>query len=247
MKDRDQETLNQIWDLYHSPVITSGKLRNRLLYPVRVLIKLLLGPILARQAEYNAANTRIINEVRGQLQGLWVAMEGVQQQGLERHHTAIEQVRGQLQELRAAIEESREHACRAERKIFSFFREVGRQELPLAQLAQELLFEFDYFAFEQQFRGSEEEIGRRQRIYLEYFGSRHDVLDISCGRGEFLALLREIGVKARGDARVFMYLVRLPEGDHPLHPSTNSARGSRGESDAAPRLRGIRTHRLEGG
>jgi len=62
-----------------------------------------------------------------------------------------------------------------------------------------------YVGFEDQFRGSPEEIRRRISDYLPIFqgigdqGSGiGDVLDVGCGRGEFLELLREHGVRARG-------------------------------------------------
>ena len=55
-----------------------------------------------------------------------------------------------------------------------------------------------YMCFEDAFRGSREEIAARQRDYLPYFESASDVLDVGCGRGEFLALLRGAGVTARG-------------------------------------------------
>lgn len=59
-------------------------------------------------------------------------------------------------------------------------------------------FAFDYFAFEELYRGDESDIQQRQKAYLDYFRGRTDVLDIGCGRGEFLELLRENGVSARG-------------------------------------------------
>lgn len=55
-----------------------------------------------------------------------------------------------------------------------------------------------YVAFEDVFRGSHGDIGERQRSYLRYFEGASDVLDVGCGRGEFLELLRERGVFARG-------------------------------------------------
>jgi SAM-dependent methyltransferase len=58
--------------------------------------------------------------------------------------------------------------------------------------------DFDYARFEERFRGDEEEIKERQRAYLRYFQDRENVLDIGCGRGEFLELLRESGIKAGG-------------------------------------------------
>ncbi len=55
-----------------------------------------------------------------------------------------------------------------------------------------------YLAFENQFRGSVDDIRGRLREYLPRFDGRSDVLEIGCGRGEFLDLLRERGVSARG-------------------------------------------------
>jgi SAM-dependent methyltransferase len=56
----------------------------------------------------------------------------------------------------------------------------------------------DYFAFESRMRGSTESIRERQRPYVDDFRDAAPVLDLGCGRGEFLALLREAGVEARG-------------------------------------------------
>jgi SAM-dependent methyltransferase len=57
----------------------------------------------------------------------------------------------------------------------------------------------DYFAFESRMRGSTESIRERQRPYVEDFrAAAGPVLDLGCGRGEFLELLREAGIEARG-------------------------------------------------
>ncbi len=56
----------------------------------------------------------------------------------------------------------------------------------------------DYFDFENHFRGSRAQIKKNQEIYLEYFQGRRHVLDLGCGRGEFLELLKEHGIQAYG-------------------------------------------------
>ena len=56
----------------------------------------------------------------------------------------------------------------------------------------------DYFAFESRMRGSTESISERQRPYIDDFRDAAPVLDLGCGRGEFLALLRESEIEARG-------------------------------------------------
>jgi O-antigen chain-terminating methyltransferase len=55
-----------------------------------------------------------------------------------------------------------------------------------------------YVGFEDQFRGSPAEIRQRVSEYLPLFLGMKDVLDVGCGRGEFLALLAEHGVAACG-------------------------------------------------
>ena len=55
-----------------------------------------------------------------------------------------------------------------------------------------------YVSFEDVFRGAPGDIAERQRAYLDCFAGASDVLDIGCGRGEFLELLRERGIAARG-------------------------------------------------
>jgi SAM-dependent methyltransferase len=59
--------------------------------------------------------------------------------------------------------------------------------------------EFSYVGFEDRFRGSQETIRDRVQDYVPLFrGATGDVLDVGCGRGELLALLKENGVPARG-------------------------------------------------
>ncbi len=57
---------------------------------------------------------------------------------------------------------------------------------------------FSADAFEARFRGSEEDIKERYRDVAERFDGLGPVLDIGCGRGEFLELLASRGVEARG-------------------------------------------------
>jgi O-antigen chain-terminating methyltransferase len=101
---------------------------------------------------------------------------------------------------------------------------AGLVEAPAAPEA------LDTSRFAERFRGSEEHTRAGQRIYLDYFAGRAGVLDIGCGRGEFLDNMREAGVPATGidlseecvavcrakglEAQVadlFAYLAALPE------------------------------------
>ena len=57
---------------------------------------------------------------------------------------------------------------------------------------------YRYVGFEDQFRGSRDEIRQRQADYLPAFAGASDVLDAGCGRGEFLDLLGAHHITARG-------------------------------------------------
>ncbi|MDT3428095.1 O-antigen chain-terminating methyltransferase [Paenibacillus forsythiae] len=58
--------------------------------------------------------------------------------------------------------------------------------------------QFDYLLFENRFRGSNEDIRNRQLKYLPYFENKENVIDIGCGRGEFLELLLNNNISAKG-------------------------------------------------
>jgi SAM-dependent methyltransferase len=57
---------------------------------------------------------------------------------------------------------------------------------------------YKYLAFEDRFRGSRDEIRARMESYVPFFAGASDVLDVGCGRGEFLELLAANGIAARG-------------------------------------------------
>jgi SAM-dependent methyltransferase len=57
---------------------------------------------------------------------------------------------------------------------------------------------YKYVGFEDQFRGSRDVIRARLESYLPFFEGQSDVLDVGCGRGEFLDLLAGRGIAARG-------------------------------------------------
>jgi O-antigen chain-terminating methyltransferase len=56
----------------------------------------------------------------------------------------------------------------------------------------------DWLHFAARFRGSEEYVRERQRFYLPHFKGCRQVLDLGCGRGEFLELLQEEEIPVRG-------------------------------------------------
>jgi SAM-dependent methyltransferase len=58
--------------------------------------------------------------------------------------------------------------------------------------------DYKYVGFEDQFRGSDESVAAKLIEYLPIFAGATEVLDLGCGRGEFLIALQSAGVRARG-------------------------------------------------
>jgi O-antigen chain-terminating methyltransferase len=78
---------------------------------------------------------------------------------------------------------------------------VEKQELPTAARVRAVarpLQDVTYTEFENRYRGSESKVKKQQEFYLDYFRTDKTVLDLGCGRGEFLDLLARNGVPARG-------------------------------------------------
>ncbi len=65
-------------------------------------------------------------------------------------------------------------------------------------------FDAMYVSFEDRFRGTQADIKERQRVYLPYIHEalkntdNAQVLDVGCGRGEWLKLLKEQNIHAKG-------------------------------------------------
>jgi O-antigen chain-terminating methyltransferase len=100
-----------------------------------------------------------------------------------------------------------------QKRLITMFLEEAHKRLPepfsqeqLQTLANEEKHSLDayYAAFEDEFRGSREDIFNKLRVYLPIIEEAKvgtpdlPILDVGCGRGEWLELLRESGYIARG-------------------------------------------------
>jgi SAM-dependent methyltransferase len=92
-----------------------------------------------------------------------------------------------------------------ERRI-TLLVEEARKRLPVQSVADEANYVLDalYVSFEDQFRGTRADIKERLRVYLPILqeaqlGSKtRPILDVGCGRGEWLELLQETGLWGQG-------------------------------------------------
>jgi len=182
-----------------------------------------VSPLFARQEAFNsalvdhlnrnaAAHRELRNAVTTELPALREGLDG-----LARFESLLVQFLQQItplvdakdREVREAIDQLRHVAEVAQRTAAMAKRELERGGVahPAAALgespgagapARASGDAYKYLGFEDRFRGSEDEIRARLSSYVPFFEGASDVIDVGCGRGEFLDLLRQSGIAAAG-------------------------------------------------
>lgn len=119
--------------------------------------------------------------------------------------TRQREVREAVDELRNVAEVAQRAAAMARREIERLSTAEHRTSPNLPEpsgtspnVSRPSIDAFKYVGFEDRFRGSEDEIRSRLTDYVPYFAGASDVLDVGCGRGEFLDLLKKAGITGRG-------------------------------------------------
>jgi 2-polyprenyl-3-methyl-5-hydroxy-6-metoxy-1,4-benzoquinol methylase len=107
-----------------------------------------------------------------------------------------------------------DHNIYMQNKVQSLQREIINLNESIKKLSKaQSLEKFDYVQFENYFRGDEGDTAKKQSLYLEYFPKKGKILDIGCGRGEFLDLLNRNGFTSVGvDINMEMVNLCLSQG-----------------------------------
>jgi O-antigen chain-terminating methyltransferase len=156
------------------------------------------GPATAREQAFQERVEQALNRMREQLFD--------QQQAFQ------ERVEQALNRMREQLFDQRRHLVDQQRRL-GLLLEEARKRLPapldeqqLATFADEHDHRLDalYVSFEDCFRGTRTEIEQRLRVYLPHLRQAgvgvddRPILDLGCGRGEWLELLAQEGFIARG-------------------------------------------------
>jgi O-antigen chain-terminating methyltransferase len=131
------------------------------------------------------------------------------QESLRGLETAVRDQAGQAENLKTALGRVQTGLLVQDARVRSFVEEARRRlpeplqpdQVRSLAAAAEYSLEALYLAFEDQFRGSRQEIKSRLRVYLTRVSEAAagaEVLDLGCGRGEWLELLEEEGVRGCG-------------------------------------------------
>jgi SAM-dependent methyltransferase len=157
-----------------------GRLRGLALTPIKSILRTLMRwyvePLAVDQRRFNSAALKLLDTVSDRADEQQAALAGLR-------------LRTEL------VVELDERLTRLERRERP--PAAPTAAAPASAPAAQVVFP-DYFAFESRMRGPIESVRERQRPYVQDFRDAAPVLDLGCGRGEFLGLLREAGVEARG-------------------------------------------------
>jgi 2-polyprenyl-3-methyl-5-hydroxy-6-metoxy-1,4-benzoquinol methylase len=178
-----------------------GTVRGLLLSPPKLVLRRLMRwyvePAFSAQREFNAAMLRTIDQLRDSTVTEFADLSALVREASDLAadvRQSGERVKATAEQL---VTELEERLTRVERKTRAPAAPAPAAAAPAPTPPAPVAMP-DYFAFESRMRGSTELVRERQREYVDSFRNAAPVLDIGCGRGEFLGLLAEAGVEARG-------------------------------------------------
>jgi SAM-dependent methyltransferase len=201
--------LNYLFDTLKPPDLSSHRQRLAgLVTGIKKIIRRITEPyirmILKRQVDFNAETVRLLNQLVSDYRYRMSRVEQrLEQQETKRSQDLLswekrwESFTCQVDELTQEIRTQKNSVDDLLVQLRSAESRSGEDKIPLEK-ASARLRAFEYLRFENRHRGPEEQIRANQRLYLSYFRNTGKVLDIGCGRGEFLEILEEAGIPALG-------------------------------------------------
>jgi O-antigen chain-terminating methyltransferase len=191
------------------------------------LLHQLLTPVLERQSAYNAVNTRLMGDLWERAERLQEEQAAVLE-ALRAEETAfLDALRATVVEQLEALAQQQAAAFRAlQAELAAQHRERRTQEQPLTLLLEEArrrlsepftqeqlqtltheeqrVLDAFFATHDERFRGTRAVIKERLSVYLPILKEAKagvegpPILDLGCGRGEWLELLQEEGMHAKG-------------------------------------------------
>ena len=187
-----------------------GRARGLLLVPAKSFLRKLarwyVEPLAQDQRRFNAAALKLIDALSERADAEVAALSERADAGLaalsERADVGLSGLERRLDEFHPRVEGQGRRSNELEERLIRLERRerssVARAAASVpAKPGGQLVFP-DYFAYESRMRGTTELVREKQRGYVEDFRGAAPVLDLGCGRGEFLSLLHEAGIEAKG-------------------------------------------------
>lgn len=225
---RDLEYLNSNWDIQnnsyfissHRPVVGKILVTGRDL--VHGEVRRYVDPVFWKQTEFNGSTARLFNDAAGKfvyfsnrIEQLKSETDSKLEQLEPELDSKVDQLRSELENKINQLKSDMDGSIKAEMSsvISSINLDIDNKAWLASILDRKIEegsknkktetsdsddLDINYFRFEEQFRGSREDIKQRQSHFIHYFTGCSNVLDIGCGRGEFLELTKELGIGAKG-------------------------------------------------
>ena len=207
---KEWEYINSNWNIQNNDYFISSHRRilGKPLIKGRELVhgevRRYIDPSLWKQGEFNSCIVRILNGISERLgrvdDRIAQSQSAISDQVNDRiaqsqskvYSDIDEQVRSVILAMNKDIENRAWLAGILEEKIAKS-KEMRSDEMLLSQVTG-----LNYFIFEDGFRGSRNDTKAKQLKFVKYFEGCKNVLDIGCGRGEFLELLKDNGISGHG-------------------------------------------------
>ena len=180
-------------------------LQKQLNEPIRLQINSLL-----REQEKLAQSQSALKLSQGRLESRVLLVDQTTEHIRQRQAAELQAVETQLQkridDLIERLQRFKMDVAQQDNKL-SRLLESGSQVSAVDQQPQPAVSERDhlldslYFSLEDVLRGTPEQIKEQVKVYLPFLqqaGIDSEILDVGCGRGEWLEVLREAGYHARG-------------------------------------------------
>ncbi|HEU5065899.1 MAG TPA: class I SAM-dependent methyltransferase [Gaiellaceae bacterium] len=187
-----------------------GRIRGVILIPIKWVLRRLMRwyvePVAADQRAFNFSVLALVDSLTERIeavrQEIHARMDEIAHAVAQRDAEIAQavahgeaQTRATTAGLSTRLAEHDDRLMRVERRPLAPATPRAAASAPAPEPAAQ---PFDYFAFESRMRGPRELIRERQREYVDDFRDAAPVLDVGCGRGEFLSLLAEAGIEAKG-------------------------------------------------
>ena len=222
---KEWEYINSNWNIQNNNYFISSHRRilGKPLIKGRELVhgevRRYIDPSLWKQREFNSCIVRILNGISERL--------GRVDDRIAQSQSAIsDQVNDRIAQSQSAISDQvNDRIAQSQSKVYSDIGEQVRSVILamnkdienrawLAGILEEKIAKskekrsdemlssqvtgLNYFIFEDRFRGSRNDTKAKQLKFVKYFEGCKNVLDIGCGRGEFLELLKDNGISGHG-------------------------------------------------
>jgi SAM-dependent methyltransferase len=219
--------LQSAQDIAQTHISSHRKVVGEFIVFAKRLLQHLLSQVFERQSAYNAVNARLmtalcerVEHMEGQVASALEALRAEETAFLDALRQTV------TRQLEALAQQQQEALQALQTEVAQQSRGRRAQERHLTQLVNEVrtrlteprpheqrqpstheearISDAFFAAFDEQFRGTRTATKERLRVYLPFLQEvksvvgDHPVVDLGCGRGEWLELLQEEGIQGKG-------------------------------------------------